>query len=52
MRLLDFVYSFDESDGELRSDHYYERTLVCNITAEGGITRIPSKEMLKDFVRK
>ena len=37
---------------EIDSDHYYERKLVHNITAEGGLTRIPSKEMLKDFVNK
>ena len=34
------------------NDHYYERKLVDNVTAERGLTRIPSKEMLKDFVNK
>ncbi|XP_028406595.1 uncharacterized protein LOC114529071 [Dendronephthya gigantea] len=42
----------DVLESEMNSDHYYERKLVRNITDESGITKIPSKEMLKDFVNK
>jgi hypothetical protein len=50
MTLVLILNSCDEN--EMNSGHYYERKLVQNITAEGGLTKIPSKEMLKDFVNK
>ena len=54
-QMFSFVLMFcscERSDIEMNSDHYYERKLVYNITTEGGMTKIPSKEMLKDFVNK
>ena len=44
--------SLDETEVDLDTDHYYEKKLVQNITTEGGLTKIPTKETLKDFVKK
>ena len=42
-----------EETSQLSTDcHYYERKLVNDITAKGGIRSTPSKEALKVFVDK